>query len=247
MTKWALGNFAVHLCDFLYSDPTALLHGGSFRTPLIACSHTHTAAPPLSHPPSDADGEPSSPSRIARVLTRILAPRPHVALTPSPDMKRFRPVILVTIGWCALYFCFLQGQAAAAFWIHKKRRNSFSNKKVDDPPASSPGVAHLAQARPRAHTSLALSMPPCLVHVTSLQKSGTPALRLTPHDSGLTLLHPENAEFGCVDPVRGGQVRPSRRGAARPHLRHGPHRRQPARADAPLPARPVAARDGRLP
>ena len=66
-------------------------------------------------------------------------------------MKRFRPVILVTIGWCALYFCFLQGQAAAAFWIHKKRRNSFSNKKVDDPPASSPGVAHLAQARPRAH------------------------------------------------------------------------------------------------
>jgi hypothetical protein len=67
-------------------------------------------------------------------------------------MKRFRPVILVTIGWCALYFCFLQGQAAAAFWIHKKRRHSFSNKKVDDPPASSPGVAHLAQARLRAHT-----------------------------------------------------------------------------------------------
>jgi|TARA_B110001469_G_scaffold87722_1_gene83197 hypothetical protein len=66
-------------------------------------------------------------------------------------MKRFRPVILVTIGWCALYFCFLQGQAAAAFWVHKKRRNSFGNKKVDDPPASSPGVAHLAQARPRAH------------------------------------------------------------------------------------------------
>ena len=108
-------------------------------------------------------------------------------------MKRFRPVILVTIGWCALYFCFLQGQAAAAFWIHKKRRNSFSNKKVDDPPASSPGVAHLAQARPRAHTSLALSMPPCLVHVTSLQKSGTPALRLTLHDSHRCILRTQNS------------------------------------------------------
>ena len=63
-------------------------------------------------------------------------------------MKRFRPVILVTIGWCALYFCFLQGQAAAAFWIHKKRRGSlFSNKKHDDPPASSPSIAHARQAR----------------------------------------------------------------------------------------------------
>ena len=35
---------------------------------------------------------------------------------PCADMKRFQPVILVTIGWCALYFCFLQGQGAAAFW-----------------------------------------------------------------------------------------------------------------------------------
>ena len=34
--------------------------------------------------------------------------------------------------------------------------------------------------------SLALSMPPYLVQVTSLQKSGTPMLRLTTHDSRLT-------------------------------------------------------------
>ena len=34
---------------------------------------------------------------------------------PCADMRRYRPVILCTIGWCALYFCFLQGQAAAAF------------------------------------------------------------------------------------------------------------------------------------
>ena len=150
MTKWALGNLrSTFAISCTLTRPPCFMAARS--VPLSSLAHTHTAAPPLSHPPSDAEGEPSSPSRIARVLTRILAPRPHVALTPSPDMKRFRPVILVTIGWCALYFCFLQGQAAAAFWIHKKRRHSFSNKKVDDPPASSPGVAHLAQARPRAH------------------------------------------------------------------------------------------------
>lgn len=67
---------------------------------------------------------------------------------PCADMKRFQPVILVTIGWCALYFCFLQGQGAAAFWIHRKRRQSFS-KKQDDP--SSPGRA---LARPNSGSSI---------------------------------------------------------------------------------------------
>ena len=38
------------------------------------------------------------------------------------DAKRLRPVVIVTIGWSALYYCFLQGQAASAFWIHKIRR-----------------------------------------------------------------------------------------------------------------------------
>ena len=46
------------------------------------------------------------------------------------DVKQFRPVILVTIGWTALYFCFLQGQAAAAFWIHRQWREA-GNKKDD--------------------------------------------------------------------------------------------------------------------
>ena len=41
--------------------------------------------------------------------------------------------------------------------------------------------------------SLALSMPPCLVHVTSLQKSGTPALRLTLHDSHRCILRTQNS------------------------------------------------------
>ena len=48
------------------------------------------------------------------------------------DTTHFRPVILVTIGWNALYFAFLQGQAAAAFWIHRQYRE-VSNKKDDDP------------------------------------------------------------------------------------------------------------------
>jgi len=46
------------------------------------------------------------------------------------DTKRLRPAVLVTIGWMALYYCFLQGQAAAAFWVHKIRREE-SNKKDD--------------------------------------------------------------------------------------------------------------------
>lgn len=50
---------------------------------------------------------------------------------PPLDATRLRPVVLCSIGWCALYFCFLQGQAAAAFWIHKKRRASASSKKED--------------------------------------------------------------------------------------------------------------------
>ena len=47
------------------------------------------------------------------------------------DEKRLRPAVLVTVGWSALYFCFLQGQAAAAFWVHKMRREASSKK--DDP------------------------------------------------------------------------------------------------------------------
>lgn len=44
------------------------------------------------------------------------------------DMVRLRPVMLVTLGWTALYYCFLQGQAAAAFWVHKARRETASKR-----------------------------------------------------------------------------------------------------------------------
>ena len=48
-----------------------------------------------------------------------------------PEVRRLRPVVLATIGWNALYFCFLQGQHAAAFWVHKHMRNQ-GNKREGD-------------------------------------------------------------------------------------------------------------------
>tara|TARA_B110001452_G_scaffold146556_1_gene121856 strand:- start:889 stop:1566 length:678 start_codon:yes stop_codon:yes gene_type:complete len=54
----------------------------------------------------------------------------------SDGVHRFQPVILVTVGWSALYYCFLQGQAAVAFWIHKKRRDAASMKRAAAPAAS---------------------------------------------------------------------------------------------------------------
>ena len=81
MTKWALGNFAVHLCDFLYSDPTALLHGGSFRTP----SHrllTHT----LRHLPSFIHLQTQKASRLRprRLPASSPASSPLGLTSPSP-------------------------------------------------------------------------------------------------------------------------------------------------------------------
>ena len=48
-------------------------------------------------------------------------PNPKV---PPVDMRRLRPVVLVSAAWMALYYCFLQGQAAAAFWVHRLRREA---------------------------------------------------------------------------------------------------------------------------
>ena len=85
MTKWALGNFAVHLCDnfavhlcdFLFSNRTALLHG-SFRTPLIACSHTHCGTSPLS----------STFRRRRRAVVALAhCPRPHPYPRPSASRR----------------------------------------------------------------------------------------------------------------------------------------------------------------
>lgn len=49
---------------------------------------------------------------------------PSKLAKPALDMKRFRPVVLVSAAWMALYYCFLQGQAAAAFWVHRLRREA---------------------------------------------------------------------------------------------------------------------------
>lgn len=60
-----------------------------------------------------------------------ISEEPAASTTPGLDAMRYRPVILVTFGWNALYFCFLQGQHAAAFWVHKIRREEACKK--DDP------------------------------------------------------------------------------------------------------------------
>ena len=63
------------------------------------------------------------------VATWYTPPANTSLATPAFDTKHFRPVVLVTIGWSTLYYCFLQGQSAAAFWVHKLRREE-ANKKV---------------------------------------------------------------------------------------------------------------------
>ena len=62
-------------------------------------------------------------------------PTPEIRV-PLLDARMLRPVVLVTIAWNALYFCFLQGQAAAAFWIHKQLRE-VGSKKDDESVAQS--------------------------------------------------------------------------------------------------------------
>ena len=66
---------------------------------------------------------------------------PDAAVTKKSQQKAdfafLRPVVLVTLGWNALYFCFLQGQAAAAFWIHRQLREAGSPKARDDEPKQS--------------------------------------------------------------------------------------------------------------
>ena len=58
-------------------------------------------------------------------------PPDPVKTKPAFDLHLYQPVVLVTLGWNALYFCFLQGQGAAAFWVHKARREAA--KKTDPP------------------------------------------------------------------------------------------------------------------
>lgn len=73
---------------------------------------------------------------LAILFTALLSLPPEDQVSPAIDAKRYTPVVLVTLGWCALYYCFLQGQSAAAFWVHKARREAASKK--DDPPALRP-------------------------------------------------------------------------------------------------------------
>ena len=62
--------------------------------------------------------------------------KPSAKPQPLDVCRQLRPVVLVSVGWALLYYCFLQGQAAAAFWVHRHRREA--GKKNDDP-TSPPG------------------------------------------------------------------------------------------------------------
>ena len=79
------------------------------------------------------------------------------------DAKRYHPIILVSLGWNALYFCFLQGQAAAAFWMHKVRREAAS-KGVEASPqltnrtCKSIDFADVKYGRERANAGLIFTM-----------------------------------------------------------------------------------------
>lgn len=54
----------------------------------------------------------------------FLAPPPVARKRAADGPLRFRPVVLVSLAWAALYFCFLQGQSASAFWVHQQLREA---------------------------------------------------------------------------------------------------------------------------
>ena len=60
---------------------------------------------------------------------------PAIAAPAKPQSldvcRQLRPVVLVSVGWALLYYCFLQGQAAAAFWVHRQRREA--GRRAEDP------------------------------------------------------------------------------------------------------------------
>lgn len=48
--------------------------------------------------------------------------KPHTS--SGPMTAEFRPVVLVSLAWAALYYCFLQAQSASAFWVHQQLREA---------------------------------------------------------------------------------------------------------------------------
>lgn len=80
--------------------------------------------------------------------------------SPKPvfDARRMRPVVLVTIGWNALYFCFLQGQAASAFWMHKHRRETASRKRDEVREQKTLSFADVKYGPSRSNAGMVLTM-----------------------------------------------------------------------------------------
>ena len=79
---------------------------------------------------------------------------------PLMDAKRMRPVVVVTIAWSALYYCFLMGQAASVFWVHKILREGGGSKKDESArPLKSISFAEVKYgSQVRQNTGLILTM-----------------------------------------------------------------------------------------
>jgi len=170
MAKWALGNLrSTCVVPCTLTRPPRFMAARPYPSNRLL---THTLRHlPSSHPPAEGEGEPSPPSRIARVLVRILGPsasrRPH-SLTrhetvPSGDPRHdrlVRAVLLLPAGPGRRRL--LDPQEAAPLLQQQEGRR---------PPSFLAGRgAPRSGETSRTHVSLALSMPPCLVQVTSLQK-----------------------------------------------------------------------------
>ena len=85
---------------------------------------------------------------------------PPRSSSPPSEAQRVRPVVLVTLGWCALYYCMLQGQAAAAFWVHRQRREAGKRDEALDRQQSNKSIsfAEVKYGSARSNTGLILTM-----------------------------------------------------------------------------------------
>ena len=126
----------------------------------------------------------------------------------------YRPVVLVTLAWNALYFCFLHGQSASAFWVHRELREKAARR-----------VNRAEQPRSECcETPTRAPSQSLTCHANS--NNSSPACSWGAPFESRTISH-SPAE------LRDGQVR-RRVEPSGSDLRDGPHRRQHARAEPAL-------------
>lgn len=86
---------------------------------------------------SAADGMAAGPSVSMAPTAGHRTTRGHKSCPADGMCQDFasmhRPVLYVSFAWAALYYCFLQAQAASTFWVHQRLR-----KEATSSPASAP-------------------------------------------------------------------------------------------------------------